>query len=86
MSDCPVCKRSMHFNPRYPRAVCLACGNMATDKNGRPVAFFNEGLSGGIFGRYKDDGASYESTTCFIHGLPCKASEAHMGGIVIELL
>lgn len=86
MSVCPVCHRTMPFNPRYPRAICQACVNCVVDEDQRPVEFFNEGMSGGIFGLYKDDGSPYPSTVCYIRGARCNASEAHMGGIVIELI
>jgi hypothetical protein len=57
----------------------------AADPAGRPVIFFNKSLSGGISGHYINDGSPYFNTECFINGIRCRASEAHLGGIVIEI-
>jgi hypothetical protein len=56
----------------------------AADPAGRPVMFFNESLSGGIGGQYLDDGSLYLGQDCYINGIHCQASEAHLGGVVIE--
>jgi hypothetical protein len=87
MSDsfCPICHHSILLDPRYPRAVCAACADRATDGNGRQVRFFNAGLSGGLTGRYADDGSMYETADCLIDGHTCQAKEKHLGGVVIEL-
>jgi hypothetical protein len=57
----------------------------AADLAGRAVIFFNESLGGGISGQYIHDGSPYSSTECYIDGIHCRASEAHLGGIVIEI-
>lgn len=59
------------------------CAEAAVDRSGRPLHFFNEGLSGGICGVYRDNGEPTPDTTCYIHGVACIAQEAHLGGIVI---
>ncbi|BCY17156.1 MAG: hypothetical protein GYA12_15205 [Chloroflexi bacterium] len=81
---CPICRQPVDKNLRYPRAVCPDCIKKAADPAGRPVIFFNESLSGGISGLYADDRSPYKGTDCYINGIHCRASEAHMGGIVIE--
>ena len=54
--------------------------------HGRPLEFFNLGLSGGYGARYDDNQTSYNSHDSFIDGQACRADEARFGGIVIELL
>jgi len=83
-TGCPICGQMMKMNPRYPQAVCPNCAKKAADPAGRPVIFFNESLSGGIGGQYLDDGSLYVGQDCYINGIHCRASEAHMGGVVIE--
>ena len=80
---CPICGKPQLHNPRYPNAVCVDCISRAEDAAGRRVQFFNTDLSGGLAGRYVDDGSAYESVQCWIDGQLCQASEAHLGGIVI---
>jgi hypothetical protein len=48
--------------------------------------FSNVGLSGGFAAQYADTGAVYLSHECFIRGIPCRADEAHFGGIVIQTI
>ena len=81
---CPICLAAVDSRPRYPRYVCLACSQRATDASSRPVEFFNADLSGGIEGRYRDSHEPYEDQTCYIDGIESWADEAHMGGIVIQ--
>ena len=81
---CPICGQPIDKNLRYPRALCPDCMQKAADPAGRPVTFFNESLSGGVSGQYADDGSPYAGTDCYINGTHCRASEAHMGGIVME--
>ena len=83
-TGCPICGQPVEKNLRYPHAVYPDCVKKAADPAGRPVTFFNESLSGGISGQYTDDGTPYDGTDCYINGTHCRASEAHMGGIVIE--
>lgn len=80
---CPLCGASRPYSPRYPTAVCLDCVAKAADEHGRRVVFSNVSFSGGLAGRYLDSGEPYLSEDCWIDGVKCRASEAHMGGTVI---
>jgi hypothetical protein len=81
---CPVCDAPLPPIARYPRYVCRRCAARAVSAEGRPLEFFNSGLSGGHAARYADDKRPYASSVCFIDGQPCRADEARFGGIVIE--
>ena len=81
---CPICGTDLQPIARYPRYVCSACAGKATTAEGRPLDFFNIGLSGGYGAQHADDGSPYDSHDCFIGGQPCRADEARFGGIVIE--
>ena len=70
--------------PRYPRYLCQQCVASATDHSGRPLQFFNEGLSGGFLARYADTGEPVNSHLCFVNGIQCWADEARFGGIVVQ--
>jgi hypothetical protein len=76
----------MSANPRYPRQVCGACVERVCDENGRPLRFYNTSLSGGFVARYVDGGIDRESHACFIDGIRCRADEAYMGGIVVQVV
>ena len=80
---CPICGAEVQFNERYPKAVCGQCMKLITDAAGRRVAFYNIDMSGGLTGQYPDTRQVYASDICYITGRPCRAQEAHMGGIVI---
>jgi hypothetical protein len=84
-TGCPICRQPLAVDPRYPRAVCPDCAKKNADPAGRPVIFFNESLSGGIGGLYLDDGSLFVGTDCYINGIRCRASEAHLGGVVVEV-
>jgi hypothetical protein len=84
-TGCPICGQIMTMDPRYPRAVCPDCAKKTADPAGRSVIFYNESLSGGIGGQYLDDGSLYVGQDCYIDGIKCRATEAHMGGVVIEI-
>ena len=81
---CPLCNRPVARSERYPRYVCQTCAARATSRNGRPLAFYNEALSGGFVARYADDDTPYNSHECFIDGIRCHADEVPSGGIVIQ--
>ncbi len=85
-SACPLCGQSMPFNPRYPRAVCGECARHACDSLGRPLDFYNEDMSGGFVAVYRDTGQPYLNHVCFIGGVRCRADEAYMGGIVVQIM
>jgi hypothetical protein len=86
MPNCPICAGELSAIPRYPRMVCVACVKRARAANGRPVVFYNQGLSGGLEGRYTDTGEAYLGADCTIDGVPCRAEEAHLGGVVVQVL
>jgi hypothetical protein len=59
--------------------------NLATDKSGKGVAFYNiTGDGHGCQGRYQESGKLYRGNVCFVRGVKCYAEEAYMGGIVIR--
>jgi hypothetical protein len=82
---CPVCKREIAFQARYPRYVCLDCARLATDFIGRKLLFYNVDASGGYRAIYADTNEIYDSHQCFISGMECRADEAKFGGIVIQI-
>ncbi|TNJ34409.1 hypothetical protein [Arenimonas terrae] len=83
---CPLCGVALPLIARYPRYVCPSCESRACSRNGRPLAFFNLGLSGGYGAQYADDHSPYDSHDCYIDGHPCRADEARFGGIVVQTL
>ena len=83
---CPICAVALELMPRYPCYVCENCAARAATAEGRPLAFGNEGLSGGFIAQYADTGERYDSHACWIDGIPCHADEHRFGGIVIEVL
>ena len=86
-SSCPICKGPVRFSERYPKQVCPQCAARAQDGHGRPLKFRNTHLSGGFEANYADgECETYPSHMCTIDGVECKADEAHLGGIVIEMV
>ena len=45
---CPICGSPVPPSPRYPRQLCRACAQGATDAAGRPLRFQNVSVSGGF--------------------------------------
>lgn len=84
--QCPVCGCALPALTRYPRYVCTSCAGRACSAAGRRLEFFNVGLSGGFAARHADDGSPHAGHDCFIDGRLCRADEAHLGGIVVELV
>lgn len=83
---CPICAAPVEPMSRYPRYVCERCAGRATSAEGRPLAFFNEGFSGGFIPMYADTQQPYEGGhDCWIDGIRCYADEHRFGGIVIEV-
>lgn len=89
---CPHCRGPAEYqNARYPRALCHACCSRVTDLAGRSVTMGNVSLSGGFVAHHRDDG-----TVCgqlgemggivLVDGARYRASEAHMGGVVVNPL
>lgn len=83
---CPICGERMTANPRYPHQVCQTCVERVCDEDGRPLRFYNTSLSGGFLARYVDTDADRESHVCYIDGVRCWADEAHLGGIVVQVV
>ena len=83
--QCPICGSEVPESPRYPRYLCERCTAKAVSADARPLTFFNEDVSGGFVAFYADTGEPYPSHECFVDGIKCRADEAHMGGIVIEV-
>lgn len=86
MGRCPICARELPADPRYPRRACSQCARRARSPDGRPLAFYNEGLSGGLLARYADTGEDYPGVECLIDGIPCRAGEARFGGVVLQVI
>ena len=83
MQTCPICGKEVHPSERYPKYVCGDCAKLAVSKDGRPLAFYNQSISGGYEAKYADTGEAYDSHDCYIKGLKCRADDHYFGGIVI---
>jgi hypothetical protein len=83
---CPICDCPMPITLRYPHSVCMQCMKKAESAEGRALLFTNASFSGGYEAYFADTGERYESHMCFIRGVRCHADEAHMGGIVIQVV
>lgn len=82
---CPICNRYKKYNSRYPDYVCEKCVNLATDKAGKSIAFYNITNDGhGCQGRYVDSTKLYRGNSCYVKGIRCYAEEAYLGGIVVR--
>ncbi len=81
---CPICGIAVRKFERYPNYVCQNCAEKAVSKDGRPLKFYNESLSGGFLAFYADTDEKYDSHVCFIEDVECFADEARFGGIVIQ--
>jgi hypothetical protein len=85
---CPECKAEVFYFPRYPNYLCSACTALLTDKKGKKVAFYNEGMYGGCIGFYLDNEGNtsnkYEKDSAFIGEKEFYAQEGRFGGIVIQ--
>ncbi len=83
--ECPLCNVPLDPYTRYPHYICNECAEKATDKDGRPLHFYNEDFWGGFGGEYRDNGENYDSHFCYVDGHECYADEFRFGGIVIQL-
>jgi hypothetical protein len=81
--NCPICGRWVLSSQRYPRYVCHWCTLSTTDVDGKTISVYNSHILGyGVV----VDGVEVESVyPVFVKGVPCTASEAYFGGIVIEV-
>jgi hypothetical protein len=62
-----------------------------TDEAGRPVTMGNVAMSGGFVAHHRDDGSVCEQLgemggVVLVDGVRYRASEAHMGGVVVNPL
>lgn len=81
---CPICNRYVKINETHKNYICFKCTNLATDKTGKSIAFYditNEG--NGLQGKYLESGNLYRSPFCFVKGVKCKAIETVAYGILI---
>lgn len=90
---CPICKRDVKPDPRYPNYLCRECSDQAISTDGRPIVFSNfdirnnnsRGISyAGYRAFYSDTKERYDSHICFVNGIKCRADEAYFGGIVVQ--
>ncbi|UJP66700.1 hypothetical protein [Mongoliitalea daihaiensis] len=87
LQHCPICQSEVTYSQRYPQYICNSCVELITDKEGRPVEFFNTTILGqGCEGIYQDTGEQYAGDTCYVRGVLCKAKEHRFGGIVVEVV
>ena len=82
---CPICGGDAPDDPRAPRCVCAACAARAVDRDGRPVAFGNVDVFGGLRGWHPDDDSDYPLEVCWIDGWPCEVSEGRFGGVRVQV-
>jgi hypothetical protein len=89
---CTVCGIDISqdaYSPRYPMHACQNCAKRAGDHEGRKVTYSNTHISGGLIATYEDNGIPYikgdgtYNEACYIDGIPFKAQEAYMGGVVL---
>lgn len=83
---CPICLTAVYKSARYPNYLCASCASRACDAEKRPLAFFNETLTGGFLAFYADSDEKYESHICYVDGVKCRADEDYYGGIVVQPL
>jgi len=93
---CPACGARVAVNPRYPRYACRECVATATTLDGRPAEIIQShvfrtgaGLRLLATGEHVPDSptdAAQGEANCLVRGRPARASEAHMGGIAVEII
>lgn len=84
---CPICAAELPLEPRYPTMLCVACGALARDEQGRRLRFSNETpLAAGFVAEVDDEGTwrRREDGRCWVNGRPCVAGEHRFGGIVVQ--
>lgn len=85
-SKCPICFGEVFPDSVAPNyVVCDSCYNLASDKDGRKLEFYNTSMGGGYKAIYSDTEEEYLSHTCYISGVECEAKEHRMGGIEIKV-
>lgn len=87
---CPICAGQTATSQRYPHHLCRACVDRITDAAGQPVKVGNTSPRGTGVAAFYDGGiaAELEETRfgliVYCDGIRCTATEAYMGGIVIQ--
>ena len=81
--NCPICEKNMLSFERYPKMICNQCIELAVNKNGDSIKFYNIDHTGGFMSIVKD--IKGEEKECYINNIKCHAGEARFGGIVVEL-
>ena len=94
---CPICGSEQQFSGRYPRLLCGACVDRATDAAGRPVTVHNTATLGGATGIYADGTHAplenlgseilrekHVAEEFYVDGIRCLSQEAHFGGIATQ--
>jgi hypothetical protein len=90
---CPISGTPTPHLDRYPASVCAECQERATDRGGRRIVGYNEGLSGGLIVFYADStsgpqteiaGEVLDTGRCWIDGIECTIQEARFGGVVVQ--
>ena len=80
---CPICEKNMLSFERYPDMICNQCVELAVNKNGDSIKFYNIDPSGGFMSIVNNiKGKEHE---CYINNQKCLANESRFGGIVVEL-
>lgn len=97
---CPIFAVVVEPDKRYPAYICAECSELAADRTGRPVYFYNAvettseyrngqtfigGKEIGVRGKYADTKKPYTENHFWIKGHKCIQREAHFGGVVYLL-
>nr|MCW2728990.1 hypothetical protein [Aeromicrobium sp.] len=92
---CPICGRPTAHEDRYPASVCADCRDRASDRDGRRIVGYNEGLAGELIVFYADSprgpqteiaGEVLDTGRCWIDGIACSIAGARFGGVVVQRL
>lgn len=82
--QCPICQRWVTPSMRYPNYVCYWCTLHITDENGKTLTISNADLLGiGVMVNGVEVESGYPVR---VQGVRCTASEAYLGGIVVEVI
>lgn len=80
---CPICEKNMLAFERYPNMICSECVELAVNKNGDSIKFYNIDPTGGFMSIVNN--IKGEEHECYINNRKCRANESRFGGIVVEL-
>lgn len=81
--NCPICDKNMLYFERYPNMICNECVELAVNKNGDSIKFYNIEPTGGFMSIVNE--IKGEEHECYINNRKCYADEARFGGIVVQL-